>query len=106
MTMAQYPAPYPKELTITQQLANAMGPNQRMAPSMVVMLRRRILRCCPQFLDPGLSGFVKTAFEHDELVEAYFYPRRVNASPFRQGNLKQPEQMPTIDTTENVLDSV
>lgn len=108
--MAQYPAPnpahepapYPAELTITQLLANAMGPNQRLAPSVVVMLRRRILRCCPQFLDPGLSGFVKTAFAHDELVEAYFYPRRVNASPF-SGDLKRPEQLLKPDMAENIL---
>lgn len=79
-----------------------MGPNQRLAPSVVVMLRRRILRCCPQFLDPGLSGFVKTAFAHDELVEAYFFPRTKDASPF-SGGLKRPEQMTLTDTSENIL---
>jgi hypothetical protein len=50
----------------------------------VAHLRSYILKHCPSFEDEALLQFVRQAFESDEVVEAYFYPKMLSDGPSPQ----------------------
>jgi hypothetical protein len=50
----------------------------------VARLRGYILKHCPSFEDEALVQFVRQAFESDEVVEAYFYPKMLSDGPSPQ----------------------